>query len=48
LAFSFKPEAQQNAVREHIEAKAMRYRLEHRRQIVALLGSENQWLNRSH
>jgi muramidase (phage lysozyme) len=47
LALSFKPKAQDNAVREHIEAKAMRYRLDHGRQIVVLLRSENQWLNRS-
>ena len=47
LAFSFKPEAQQNTVREHLEAEALRYRLEHGRQIVAVLRSEDQWLNRS-
>ena len=47
LAFSLKPKAQQYAEREHFETKAMRYLMEHGRQVVALLRSENQWLNRS-
>ena len=33
------------AVREHVEPKGMRYRLDQRRQIAALLRCENQWLN---
>ena len=45
LVFSFEPEAQDNAVREHVEPKVTRYRLDQGRQIAALLRCENQWPN---